>query len=60
MDGKIFSRDFVKERETKNAVLFKEVVEDNERGWIGSIYILKDKLTKPFPEKISVSVYSQD
>jgi hypothetical protein len=57
MDGKIFSREFIKEKETKGTVMFREVVENNERGWIGAIYVLKDKLPKPFPEKISISVY---
>jgi hypothetical protein len=60
MDGKIFSRNFVKEKETKGTVFYKETTENNERGWIGGIYILKDKLPKPFPENISITIFTQD
>lgn len=39
--------EFVKEKETKNAVRFTEVIEaGRERGVVGTIYILKKDLEK--------------
>ncbi len=36
--------EFTKEKETKNAVRFTEVLGDRERGVVGSIYVLKADL----------------
>ena len=39
--------DFVKERDTKNAVRFQEVVaDDRERGIVGTLYVLKSDLAE--------------
>ena len=42
----MISRTFTKEKETKGTVMYREDTENDERGWIGTIYILKDKLPK--------------
>lgn len=47
---------FEKERETKGTVRFKEINETGDRDKIGNIYIIKDVLPKPFPEKIEVTI----
>lgn len=52
----MISRTFTKEKETKGTVMYREDTNSDERGWIGTIYILKDKLPKPFPNNITVSV----
>lgn len=49
---------FAKEKETKNAVRFQEVVaEGRERGVVGSIYVLKTDLEQlGNPAKLVVSI----
>jgi hypothetical protein len=49
---------FERERETKNAVRFAEVVADGrERGVVGTLYVLKSDLqTIGNPESLSVTI----
>ena len=49
---------FKRERETKNAVRFQEVVaDDRERGVVGTLYVLKSDLqTIGNPEELSVTI----
>lgn len=47
---------FTKEKETKNAVRFKEVT-DRERGVVGTIYVLKTDLESlGNPDEIIVTI----
>lgn len=50
--------EFTKEKETKNAVRFKEVLEAGvDRGIVGSIYVLKSNLEDlGNPERIAVTI----
>jgi hypothetical protein len=47
---------FEMEKETKGTVRFKEINNGSGRDVIGNIYIIKDVLPKPFPEKIEVNI----
>ena len=49
---------FTREKETKNAVRFQEMVEDGrERGVVGSIYVLKSDLAEiGNPDKLLVTI----
>jgi len=49
--------EFEKEKETKGTVRYKELdVAEGDRACIGTIYLIKDVLPKPFPEKVKVTV----
>ena len=56
--GESIQVEFTKEKETKNAVRFAEVLEDGmDRGIVGSIYVLKEYLEDlNSPEKIVVTI----
>jgi hypothetical protein len=56
--GESIQVEFTKEKETKNAVRFAEVLEDGmDRGIVGSIYVLKEYLEDlNSPEKIIVTI----
>ncbi len=54
-DDKKIELDFEIEKETKGTVRYKEE-DDGERPWIGTVYLLKDKLPKPFPKNIKVTI----
>jgi hypothetical protein len=53
-----FSATFKLEKETKNTVRYAEEAEDR-RPVIGTVYIDKYELPKPFPEKIRVTMSRQ-
>ncbi len=49
--------EFTKEKETKNAVRFTEVLGDRERGVVGTIYVLKTDLESlGNPDEIVVTI----
>ena len=50
-----FSATFKLEKETKNAVRYAEEAEAR-RPVVGTVYIDKNDLPKPFPEKIRVTI----
>jgi hypothetical protein len=52
---KPFSATFKLEKETKNTVRYAEEAEDR-RPVVGTVYIDKYELPKPFPEKIRVTI----
>jgi len=54
-EEKPFSGMFNSERETRNTVRYGEEAEDR-RPVLGTVYIDKYELPKPFPEKIRVMI----
>ncbi len=49
--------EFIKEKETKNTIRYKEVVNDDEKAIIGTIYIQKSYLeTCKQKNKITVTI----
>ena len=50
-----FSATFKIEKETKNAVRYAEEAEDR-RPVVGTVYVDKYELPKPFPERIRVTI----
>ena len=49
--------EFIEERETKNAIRFKEELGDRDRGIVGSMYVLKTELEKlGNPSKLVVTI----
>jgi len=56
-DDKEIEIDFEIEKETKSTIRYKEIdVKDGSRATIGTIYITKESLPKPFPKKIKVTI----
>ncbi len=50
-----FSATFKQEKETKNTVRYAEEAEDR-RPVVGTVYVDKYELPKPYPEKIRVTI----
>ena len=50
-----FSATFKREKETKNTVRYAEEAEDR-RPVVGTVYVDKYELPKPFPERIMVTI----
>ena len=50
-----FSATFKQEKETKNTVRYAEETEDR-RPVVGTVYVDKYELPKPYPERIRVSI----
>ena len=50
-----FSATFKQEKETKNTVRYSEESEDR-RPVVGTVYIDKYELPKPYPERIRVTI----
>ena len=50
-----FSATFKQERETKNTVRYSEESEDR-RPVVGTVYVDKYELPKPYPERIRVTI----
>ncbi len=50
-----FSSTFKLEKETKNTVRYAEEAEDR-RPIVGTVYVDKYELPKPFPERIRVTI----
>ena len=54
-----FSATFKQEKETKNTVRYAEEAEDR-RPVVGTVYVDKYELPKPYPEKIRVTIEPLD
>ncbi len=50
-----FSATFKQEKETKNTVRYAEEAEDR-RPVVGTVYVDKYELPKPYPERIRVTI----
>ena len=55
-----FEADFVREKDTKNTIRYKEIVPEGQYPKVVTIYIQKGALPSPVPEKIKVKVTAQE